>query len=366
MKMKEIVKSVKRFFEFESGYGTFSTRWESFNYFLKQGNVIQHIIDRIKFRWFPKFGIVSNFPSHLDIELASACQMRCPMCYTTYMPPENKGVMSFELFKKIINEAVRLKTYSVKLSWRGEPMLNKDIIKMVMYAKNAGICEVAMLSNGERMTEQVAIELSDAGLDWISFSFDGMSDTYNVIRAPAVFEETLEKIRFLRRYRDQKGRTKPLIRVQSVLSAVKDRTDEFIKLWDGIADRVNFISDQARDYQLKEMHHDPYYVCPSPWQRMSIDYAGIVHQCISDYRGYFIIGDVKNDSLYNIWRGDNFKNLRRWFKEHTYLEHCQACLYCTDNVVTETEQISIKGRLVNVNVYKGITKIKDKLEVSNK
>ncbi len=350
----------------ESGYGTFAKPWESFMYFIRQGHVREHLIDRIKFRWFPKFAITSNFPSHLDVETSSACQMKCPMCYTTYMDAKNKGIMDFNLYKKIIDEAAKYNVYSIKLSWRGEPMLNKSIVEMIRYAKQSGIREVAMLSNGERVTPELAKAIQDAGIDWISFSVDGNANTYNIIRAPALFEETLEKIRFLREYRDKTGRPKPLIRVQSILSAIQDNAGEFISIWDGIADRVNFISDQARDFEVKEMCHDQNYVCPTPWQRMSIDYNGVVHQCISDYNGYIRMGDIRKQSVYEIWHGRQFRKLRECFRKHTYLEHCKACSFCTDNVTNEQEEICLNGKKMKVNVYKGITKVKDKIGYSQK
>ena len=361
MAKQPFLEKLRRFFEMESGYGTFATPWGSFMYFIKQGHIMAHFIDRVKFRWFPKFAFKSNFPSHLDVETSSACQMKCPMCYTTYMDTEKKGIMDFNLYKKIINEAIKYNVYSIKLSWRGEPMLNKNIVKMISYAKQSGICEVAMLSNAERLTPELAKAITDAGLDWISLSVDGNANTYNIIRAPAIFEETLEKIRVLREYRDKVGKKKPLIRIQSILSAIQNSFDEFISIWDGIADRVNFISDQARDFDVKGMYHDQNYVCPTPWQRMSISHNGVVHQCISDYNGYMIMGDVKKQSLYEIWHGGQFRKLRERFRKHTYLEHCEACLFCTDNVTNEKEEICVNGKKIKVNVYKGITKVKDKI-----
>jgi radical SAM protein with 4Fe4S-binding SPASM domain len=356
-------QKLKRFLEFESGYGTFSTKMESIKYFLRQGPLIPHLIDRIKFRWFPKFRIVSNFPSHLDIETASACQMKCPMCWTTYMDNSKKGIMSFDLYKRIIDEAVKNKVYSVKLSWRGEPMLNKNLIQMIRYAKESGIHEVAMLSNGERMTPKLGEEIVHSGLDWISFSFDGMKDTYDVIRAPAKFEETVERIRLIRQYRDRIGSKKPLIRVQSLLSVIRDRADEFLDIWEGIADKVNFISDQSRDFEVSELAHDPNYSCPTMYQRMSINHEGLVHQCISDYNGTMILGNVKEQSLYQIWHGEQYRKLRQWFTEHTALKNCQACRVCTDNVFTVQESMKVKGKVFQIKVYKNIEPVKDRLAI---
>jgi wyosine [tRNA(Phe)-imidazoG37] synthetase (radical SAM superfamily) len=115
--------------------------------------------------------------------------------------------------------------------------LNKRIVDMVSYAKQSGIKEVAMLSNGELLTPQLAENLVDAGLDWISFSADGTAETYDVIRAPAKFYETIEKVAYMRSYRDKKGLKKPLIRTQSVLSAFNNDSEGFLKAWKGVADR---------------------------------------------------------------------------------------------------------------------------------
>ena len=85
----------------------------------------------------------------------------------------------------MVDEAVKRKVYSIKLSWRGEPHLNKSMWKMVRYAKSSGIKDVSTLSNGESMTEKDLYEVVESGLDWISFSVDGMKESYDRIRHPA-------------------------------------------------------------------------------------------------------------------------------------------------------------------------------------
>jgi len=351
MVIKYIYK-LKKLFRFEPGYFRFAGN--PVKNFLRQGNIFAHLIDRIKFRLFPKFQIVSRFPTHLDIETASACQMKCPMCYTTYMDKEKKGVMDYDLFTKIIDEAAKEGVYSVKLSWRGEPLLNKRIIDMVKYAKSKKIKEVAMLSNAELMNSELARQLVDSGLDWISFSIDGVYETYETIRAPAKFDETIEKVKFMTQYREQSGKTKPMIRVQSILSALNDDTKTYLAIWKDIADQINFISDQARDFELKEMYHDPEYLCPTPWARMSIDIGGHVHQCNTDYDGKWILGDVAKQSIYDIWHGKDFKLLRHYFNTNTALQNCEACNICSDNVVTESFEIQVGEKKIKAAKYKGI------------
>ena len=352
MNIFEWLKTVKKHFIFEPGY--FRLSGNPLVYFLRQGNIVAHFIDRVKFRVFPKFCITPRFPTHIDIESASNCQMKCPMCYTTYLEPGKKGIMKFDLYKRIIDQAIEGKSYSVKISWRGEPLLNNRILDMVKYAKESGVKEVAMLSNGELLTSELAEQLVDAGLDWISFSADGLGEVYEKIRAPAKFPETVDKVAHMKNYRDKRGLKKPLIRVQSILSAIKNDPDAFLEAWENIADRVNCIADEARDLELMEMNHDPGYLCPTPWARMTIAHDGKVHQCKVDYDRKKVMGDANEQSLYEIWHGESFSSLRNAFKQQTALKNYAACNLCTDNVLTEERSIKINGRELQVGKFKGI------------
>lgn len=329
----------RNYFRFENSYFTVGGWKKEFAYFLRMGSLGAHLIDRVKFRIYPKLDIVANFPSHLDIETASACQMRCPMCYTTYMDESLKGVMKYELYTKLVDEAALLGVYSIKLSWRGEPLLNKNIVQMVKYAKSKGIREVAFLSNAELLTKEMAEALVDAGLDWLSISADGTGEIYNEIRRPAIFEETLERVAYMKQYRDSKGLTRPLLRVQSIMSAVENNPEEFKKAWANVVDRMNIIADETRDFNEKDLQFDRYFVCSKPWQRMTIAYDGRAHQCISDYSAKKIIGDSNETSLYDIWHGSKNEAVREAFRQHNYLEENPACSICSYGVITEKSKL---------------------------
>lgn len=334
-------------------YFSLNSKAENIRSFVRQGHIISHIIDRIKWYYCPTYQITPSFPTHLEVEAASACQMRCPMCKTTEMVEEGInffGVMEFVLFKKIVDECASRSLYSIKLSWRGEPLLNPEIVNMVAYAKQKGIKDVAFLSNGERLNAKITEGLVHAGLDWISVSFDGMGETYNAIRKPAIFEETVQKVRYIREYRDKIGSKKPLIRVQSVHSAIRGKEDEFLKLWDGIADRVNFIADQKRSIVQRDYRHDPSYICPSPWQRACIGWDGRVAQCYGDYMIANSLGDVKTQSIKEIWDGKPFRELRKLMKDKKRLA-TKPCRTCADGGFTEEEELVVNGRRIKAAHY---------------
>jgi len=357
MKSSRFSSFIRNYFRFENSYFTVGGWRRELAYFLRMGNLPAHLVDRMKFRIYPKLDVVSRFPSHVDIESASNCQMRCPMCYTTYMPDSLKGIMKWDLFVKLVDQARELGVYSIKLSWRGEPLLNKRIVDMVRYAKDAGIKEVAFLSNAELLTNERAEELVDAGLDWLSISADGVGDIYNEIRFPAIFEQTVERVRYMREYRDSKGLTRPLLRVQSIMSAVENNSTEFYEAWEGVVDRINVIADEIRDFENKDLKWDPYFICAKPWQRLTIAYDGKVHQCISDYSGKKKIGDAANTSLSDIWHGPDAEGVRDAFRRHTYLDQNPACKFCSYGLATTPDAISVGEENMNIRRYEEVRSI---------
>ena len=335
-------------------YFSLSNKWEVLKYFTSQKHIFAHSIDRFKWHFAPRFFYIFNFPSHIDIEASSKCQMKCPMCGRHLMKERGikDGNMDFGLYKSIINECIKERVYSVKLSWRGEPLLNPNIVEMVKYAKDKGIKDVAFLTNGERLNPDLTIELIKAGLDWISISIDGLGETYERIRYPETFKGIVKKVKFIKEYRDIKGLKKPLIRVQTIWSAIKENPEEFRNFWFPIADRINFIADEIRSKEEKDFVHDPSYICQSSWQRMCIMWDGRVAQCHSDYLERNILGNVNEQSLYEIWHGEAFNNVRDLIKNKKRLE-LEPCKFCCDGGITKEEVIHIGNKVIKMNVYVG-------------
>jgi len=344
---------MKKNIKINHDYFVLTDKWQNLRYFFRQGYILPHLIDRLKWFYYPKLFIVSTFPTHLELETSSVCQMRCPMCKTTEMIKKGIdffGFMDLGLFKKIIDECVNEPLFSIKLSWRGEPLLNPRIIEMISYAKKKGIKNVAFLTNGERLNSELTEGLVNAGLDWISISFDGLQEVYNKIRKPAKFDETLEKIKYIKQYRERQKRKKPLIRIQSLHSAIRGKEEEFLKLWGGIADRVNLIADQKRSLVPQDYRHSPSYICPSPWQRMCIAWNGKVAQCYGDYLMANILGDVTVKSIKEIWHDRPFMQLRELMRNDKRLS-TQPCRTCSDGGITEEETVVVGGRKIKVLHY---------------
>jgi hypothetical protein len=348
---KSVINPEKR------GYVSLTNRWRTFKWFLNEGHVLAHAWDRFKWYNCPRFFVVPNYPCHLELEASAACQMKCPMCAQGKMFEKGLvlGNLNMDLFKRTIDE-IHDKVYSIKLSWRGEPSLNPHLHDMIRYAKlEKKMKSVAFLTNFELYDEAMIDDLLTTGVDYVSISFDGMKEVYEKIRHPAKFEETIEKVKYLKKKRDELGLKTPNIRVQSIFSAIQDNPQEYFDLWEPIADKVNYISDQWRaSLDPKDYDLDPDYVCPTPFNRMAVGWDGKVFLCKSDYSEGVVLGDLNKETVHKIWHNKKFGALRDAMKNGTRLKFFSPCMFCTDGARAESgDYISVDGRKLPVRINAG-------------
>ncbi|MBM2834608.1 MAG: cmo, partial [Candidatus Brocadiaceae bacterium] len=115
------------------------------------------------------------YPSKISIESGNLCNLRCPLCPTGQQDKSaRKGFISFDIFKKVVDEIGQHLTVIRLYNW-GEPMLNKDLLSMIHYAKERGI-DIKISTNLSMKMEDGQIEaLVKAGLDKIYISCNGIS-----------------------------------------------------------------------------------------------------------------------------------------------------------------------------------------------
>jgi len=323
-----------------------------FVYHRGKGHMLRFIKNRVKWHIYPRYQILPKFPDHVDIELSSACNMACPMCFTTtdtFKTQVNRGNMKLELFQKIVDECVKNKAFSIRLSWRGEPTLNPNYVACARYAKEKGIKEVSSLTNALRLTPAMFEELVDVGMDWLTISFDGMGETYNRIRKPAKFDEAVAKIREFHEIKKRKGKTKPVVKIQGVWPAVKENPQAFYDTFRGIVDQVavNPLLDYLRND--KEIVFRKNFTCPVLWQRLAVGADGKVFLCIHDEMSHHEVGDTNKQSIYEIWNGPELREAREIHLKHMGVQKYTACAECFLPRASVAVQTKVGDRVVTVN-----------------
>jgi len=321
---------------------TTKTKNWSFEFKRGKGHIFSYLVNRIRWHFYPRINYVSKFPDHIDIEISSACNLKCPMCYTItdeFKKDVKVGLMDFELYKKLIDECAKYKPYSIRISFRGEAFLHPQIFDIIKYAKDSGIKEVSSLTHGGMLDDEKFRKLIDVGLDWLTISFDGVGETYNKIRAPNKYDEQITKIKRFSKIKKELGKVKPVIKIQSIWPAIAEKPEEFYETFEGFVDQIatNPLIDYSED-RAKGAQYIENFTCPVLWQRLSVGADGRVLLCINDEMGSEILGDVNKESIYDIWHGKKLQKARDIHLKHKGVDELFPCKNCTyPRKITENE-----------------------------
>ncbi|NIM91376.1 MAG: radical SAM protein [Candidatus Aminicenantes bacterium] len=154
-------------------------------------------------------------PEAVQIEPTIRCNFNCLMCDSGIKNRNEKKDMNFEDFKQIIEQFTCLK--EINMTGFGEPLLNKDIFKMISYAKSKKI-RVYFATNAMLIDKKCAENILACGLDYLIFSVDsGIPDVFEGIRKGANFKKILENIKDFMAMRQQ-FRSNIEVEIYSVLT----------------------------------------------------------------------------------------------------------------------------------------------------
>jgi len=275
---------------------------------------------------YPARFILRDFPLHLDIEATSRCNLKCVFCdRQPYLAKDQLGDMDLAFYKRIIDEGAGHKLWAVKLSYRGEPLLHKDIFKMVSYAKKKGILDVYFNTNATLMDKEAACKIIDSGLDRISISIEGTSaPEYEKLRVNAKFNTVFKNIKQLVELKKKMRLNLPKIRIQSV-DYPGFNADKYRIFWADYADEVALL-----DFTDMSQAPDTLPVkwsCPQLWQRMTIEWDGTVFACNNDKLRKLAAGNLKNQSVYECWHGQSADKIRN-LHSLGHFRKVQSCNEC--------------------------------------
>ncbi len=275
-------------------------------------------------------------PLSIDIETAAICDLACPHCSREYIITPDK-IMKFELYKKIVDECVKLEVPSIKLNWRGEPLLNPKIDEFIKYAKEKGILEVSINTNAVTLSEEKSKKLINSSLDIIIFSFDGgTKETYEKMRPGRFhnnnFDKVYENIKKFSEIKKKMNSKFPVTKIQMILTKdSRGETQDFFDLFSDILDDVTITQYNERGGSIKDLTETqqnkiekylgvnklkksiPYMVnfddeifiskkrksCEQIFQRLMLTYNGRVGMCCHDWGAQHGVGFISEDPYKN-------------------------------------------------------------------
>lgn len=332
------------------------------------GSKIEAKDSRVKKRENLAEKIPLPFPYLIYIEPTNLCNFKCVFCPTgdrELLKKVNRpaGFMKMELYRKIIDD-IKNSGYQLRLLSLykdGEPLLNPDFPEMVRYARDSKICDrIWTKTNGALLNPELNQRLVSCGLTWMGISVEAVSTQkyLEISKAHVDYEKFKENIKDL--YNRKKNDLHLYIKIaDSGLSESEKQKfyDDFSPICDTIAIEklMGWSYSSVKDFTLGT-HPDTYDglpfaekdVCAYPFYVMAINFNGSVSLCCSDWSHSTVVGNVKENTIQEIWNGKTLFDFRKMHLTGRRCENkaCGDCYYLKmvpDNI--DNERLAILEKL---------------------
>lgn len=319
----------------------------------------------------------------LFVELTNLCNFKCTFCPDEIME-RPRGMMSYEEARRIFDEIAREKSrlgplYPVKLHQMGEPTIHPRLVDIVAYAESKGV-PIELNTNCSLLTPDLADGLYRAGLTSLILSYQTPDEesfkTRKAKNKKLTFDRYLDTVRMAVERKVATGaRTRIELDVMNTAGSEGIRiVGEESKASRVLLDWVAFARSLERKYGLEPTHHDLDLVnggfrflahdedtgrytllpgvdlvwkrlhtwgnviqpedvhqdvdgyCPAPNEQFVILWDGRVTVCCTDYEGTLSMGNIKEQSIEEIWTGPKWRHMRQKMWEDVLESRtCRVC-----------------------------------------
>ena len=307
--------------------------------FLKQVFTPRKILNLItkEIQFFLGHSRLFYFPNKLTIDIGNVCNLKCPLCPTGRGDKNaSRGFMKFEGYKKVIDELGSYLTNVELYNW-GEPLLNKDLIDMIQYAKERNI-PVCISTNLNILDSRMAKALISTRIDKIFISCDGASpETYSKYRIGGNFHNVISNTSQLSEAKKKLNNcyTRLILlfhvfkhnehEVEKIKELAKDlgvelrinrmRTD----MGKEIFEKVEASIERDKDWIPLNSEHCAFdlerkkrrMTCKYLWKTAVINWDGAVLPCCAVYGERYAFGNVFEDPFASIWNNEKYRLARQ-------------------------------------------------------
>lgn len=273
-----------------------------------------------------------DFPLHIDIELQDSCNLACKICHQSYRK-RSHAITDFNLIKKIIDEGSANGLRSVNFGGSGEPLLQKEILfKGIAYAAKKGIFDRFLHTNAVLLDKETSARLIESGLTHLCVSIDAATpETFKKVRGVDLYDKIVGNlIEFIRMKEELKSEI-PIVRVSFVVTQLNyAEKSRFVEFWKGKANLVEFQDylDYEKNLDIdKSLFKKEDMDCANPWKRLMVWPEGDVSLCCQFRSDDVLIGNIKSQTIKEIWAGERMRSIRGSFMSKKGLPpSCAKCM----------------------------------------
>ncbi|NMO14638.1 radical SAM protein [Pyxidicoccus fallax] len=274
-----------------------------------------------------------GFPSKLQIQTINRCNYTCPMCPYPEVAGGREGVkLDGALFHRLIDE-VRAAKRRVKLCLmlQNEPLLDKRFVELLDEAHRAedAISSISTVTNGSVLTPELLDRLLAYERFFLTVSVNATdAKRYQEIHGKDFWDRVHGLLTGWKGARQR-------VRLSFVLDAYSVEAGRaFQDYWGGMGYSVRFVPINTRvdsipgNARIHEFDAD-YGHCHYPVDTLNMLADGSVILCCNDWKHQDRFGNLREQSIAEVWNSPRLTRLRRAAIDGTLREHamCKGCDY---------------------------------------
>lgn len=272
-------------------------------------------------------------PYLVFIDPSSVCNLSCKFCpcgggnKEVWSQDKRTSFLPYTDYRKIIDDLAEFpeKIKTLRLYKEGEPLANRFFPEMIQYARKKDVTgRIDFTTNGTLFTEDLALAVTDAGVDRINISIEALDAEgyWDISGIKLDFDKFYNNLKFL--YHHKNG-AHIFVKI-SDCGLGEHKAEEFYNMFSDISDEmaVEHITSVWPEFEITKVDKDGDFdiyggkmdernsvdVCPYIFYSICINSDSSVSTCFMDWNHKLIIGNAKDKSIKEIWNGQQLRDMR--------------------------------------------------------
>jgi radical SAM protein with 4Fe4S-binding SPASM domain len=258
------------------------------------------------------------FPLTVYVEPTNICNLSCNFCPQSIDGYADKAGyhqhMPVAVFENLMQQLKDMNLRSLKLYFFGEPLMHPDIGTLCSLA--APVCErVELTTNGIPLTSRKAREIIGSGIHYIRLSWYGHNERF------------VKNLSLLRDKRRAMRRSIPRLAIKVYDAAQAREVKSLIpsRIYDELV--IEQLHTMGSDMVHLRSYEENKAACPYAFYTLVIKANGDVVPCCVAWEQSLVCGNIHQQSIAQIWRGDKLREIQRLHLQgrRNELAACRSC-----------------------------------------
>jgi len=282
----------------------------------------------------------SGTPLSVNIEPTTVCDLKCNFCFAHSKNYENKikpKFMNLDFYCHTIIDQIKDMNWDLRCLWYlgyGEPLLHRDLCKMIKYAKSKNIAKsIELATNGTNLTDEMLDTLIDSGINKLHLSLDAVDrETYKKMKGKDCFDLVISNVQ------NAIKKAERLKKFDFIIKVFDEINDPKVSKNYDINKVLFYFKSSALNSEYVHVKLMPLINPPSvnQFSDETCEYVfyylfflanGTILPCCSDIQERLSYGNLNKSTLRDIFYSENLKQFRRAHLNKNLGKYplCQRC-----------------------------------------